>query len=185
LYLHSIIVIVINNGDIKHWLEAQKKIFEVKNRLDEDPSILDEFNPIFIFALNHQKIILPSEYLYLLDEDNIFAVSQVWVWILTEFYMNSWDKKSPNGTIIALNWCLENKFPMTHDRCILTKKAKEVRCDLFKSWITFVMAKYEILFQQNISLLKDIFKLAGRLFRISWHEYDIYENSVDLMIGKL
>jgi hypothetical protein len=68
---------VINNGDIKHWIEAQKKIFEVKNRLDDDPSILDEVNPIFIFALSQKKMILPNEYLYLLDEDNIFAVSQV------------------------------------------------------------------------------------------------------------
>lgn len=45
--------------------------------LEQDPSILNEVNPILIFAQNQDEMSLSSECLYLLDDDNIFAVSQV------------------------------------------------------------------------------------------------------------
>ena len=88
-----------------------------------------------------------------MDEENLFDIAQVWVWMLIEYYNDQWT--IPTAT---MKW------------------------NLFQGLVIFLNNYPRILFENHQLLLSDICKLAGRISRISWNDSKHYGDAVNIMI---
>lgn len=144
-------------SDYKLWVDAQKILFRVKNYLYEDYTILDSVNPFILFLKNDDTMQrFEDNFKQVIAEENVYSVSQVWVWMLNEYYSTHYDLPSPTE-----KW------------------------DLFQGLLTFATLKHEVLFRDHRALLRDIFKLAGRLSRWCWKDSDHYQNAIGIVTQNL
>ena len=150
-------IITSNWTNPQEWMEAQSKLFRVKRRMEEDYFVLDPVNP-YLIIIDWDPSHLENNEVHeaIFQQENLIPVLQVWTWMLIEYY---------------------NEHPHT--------QSAEIKSNLFQGVITMINAKNSELIDTNRLLLRDIWKLAGRLSRISWEESNIYQDAISLLTNSL
>ena len=168
---------VLTDQHSKHedWVKAQSELTAIRNMLDYDIDILNQFNPVMLWTTFENEDQEFSDDL-LNDFDNQVCVVQVCTWMLLEYYKNYRTAKTPDQSeTSATSTSIINE---NNTDC-------EYETQLLGGIITYINMKYIDLFPDNLALLKDISRLAGRVSKLNWKTSHIFKEAIRVIIENL